>query len=244
MLETLTSAGFAVYTTNHAQAILVNDFPDAVTEIEAVLAPLQIPVSELIEGGGGEGTTTQRLRHAFAEQGWRRRNIHIDTRVDGVDCVSDSHEVDHVKSFPHGQLLLEIEWNNKDPFYDRDLQNFKSLHGANAASLGIIVTRGASLQSDVGDLVADFLRSRGIDSYDRLGAAGYTKGTDPQRKRFKKLVEQGEDPVLALANVFVRDKYGTATTHWGKLMERLERGMGRPCPLLCIGIPSSVVHQH
>jgi hypothetical protein len=41
---------------------------------------------------------------------------------------------------------VEIEWNNKDPFYDRDLGNFSRLHLLGAISLGIIITRSASLQ--------------------------------------------------------------------------------------------------
>ncbi len=40
---------------------------------------------------------------------------------------------------------------------------------------------------------------------------------------------------------FVSDKFGEATTHWRKLDDRVNRGVGNPCPLLLIGIPSSVV---
>ncbi|WP_436212365.1 BglII/BstYI family type II restriction endonuclease [Bradyrhizobium sp. LjRoot220] len=50
-------------------------------------------------------------------------------------------------------LALEIEWNNKDPFFDRDLENFKRLHADGAISLGIIVTRGSTLQSSMKRLV-------------------------------------------------------------------------------------------
>lgn len=42
-------------------------------------------------------------------------------------------------------LALEIEWNNKDPFFDRDLENFKRLHAEGAISVGVLITRGASL---------------------------------------------------------------------------------------------------
>ncbi|MCL0274383.1 hypothetical protein M2T36_26125, partial [Escherichia coli] len=40
---------------------------------------------------------------------------------------------------------------------------------------------------------------------------------------------------------FVKDKYGAATTHWRKLEDRVHRGVGNPCPLLLIGLPSSIV---
>jgi Restriction endonuclease BglII len=35
-----------------------------------------------------------------------------------------------------GVVALEIEWNNKDPFFDRDLENFKRLHAEGAISVG------------------------------------------------------------------------------------------------------------
>lgn len=32
-----------------------------------------------------------------------------------------------------------------------------------------------------------------------------------------------------------------ATTHWSKLQERVQRGVGNPCPLVLIGLPASIV---
>ena len=43
------------------------------------------------------------------------------------------------------------------------------------------------------------------------------------------------------AEHFVSDKFGTATTQWSKLIDRLHRGVGNPCPLVCIGLPTDVV---
>ena len=45
------------------------------------------------------------------------------------------------------------------------------------------------------------------------------------------------------SRVFVGDKFGMATTHWKKLQERVHRGVGNPCPLLLVGIPSRVVRK-
>ncbi len=42
-------------------------------------------------------------------------------RVDTEEWDSPTHKVDCFK----GRVGLEIEWNNKDPFYDRDLNNFR-----------------------------------------------------------------------------------------------------------------------
>lgn len=56
--------------------------------------------------------------------------------------VSPTHDVDCYKN----RIALEVEWNNKDPFYDRDLNNFRLLFDLRAISVGIICTRCDQLQ--------------------------------------------------------------------------------------------------
>jgi hypothetical protein len=43
-------------------------------------------------------------------------------------------------------VALEIEWNNKDPFFDRDLNNFRLLLDLRVVSVGVIITRCDNLQ--------------------------------------------------------------------------------------------------
>jgi hypothetical protein len=43
-------------------------------------------------------------------------------------------------------VALEVEWNNKDPFYDRDLNNFRLLFELRAIDAGVIITRCSELQ--------------------------------------------------------------------------------------------------
>jgi len=110
--------------------------PEAVKELETILLDIQIPVLELVRGGGGEGELTQRLRKSLSEKfGWTKHNFEIQKIIDGQERESISHEIDHVKRFPNGTLVLEIEWNNKDPFFDRDLESFKRLHADGAISI-------------------------------------------------------------------------------------------------------------
>ena len=71
-----------------------------------------------------------------------KHNFEIKKLIDEVPRESISHEVDHVRTLPNGAIALEIEWNNKDPFFDRDLENFKRLHGEGAISVGVLITRG------------------------------------------------------------------------------------------------------
>ena len=47
---------------------------------------------------------------------------------------------------------MEIEWNNKDPFFDRDLNNFRLLFDLRAVSVGIIITRSDELQDIFNEL--------------------------------------------------------------------------------------------
>lgn len=62
--------------------------------------------------------------------------------VDDVLMESPTHKVDCYKN----HVALEIEWNNKDPFFDRDLNNFRLLFDLRAISVGIIITRCDNLQ--------------------------------------------------------------------------------------------------
>lgn len=242
------SAGFDVLFISHAGAILKVDFPDALEELARVLLDIQIPVEELIGSGGGETQGTQRLRRALAGLNWHKHKFVIEKTVNGVPRESTSHEVDHVRTVTskrgeQSNLALEIEWNNKDPFFDRDLENFKRLHAEAAISAGLIVTRGQSLQSHIGALVARWADENKISSFEDLAAKGVVP-TPKQKAAIQKQVTRAKNPRdfrEAWTDKFVSDKFGTATTHWSKLMERISRGVGSPCPLVLIGIPSSMI---
>ncbi len=241
MFETITAKGFQVALQSHAAAILSVDFPDAVAELEAVLELMSMPIEEIVGSGGGEAKGTQRLRHALAERGWVKTNFTVEKRINGAARASISHEVDHVRTFDKGLVALEIEWNNKDPFFDRDLENFKRLHAEGAISVGVIVTRGKSLQDDMAGLVQRFAEENGIDSIHAVRGLGLNP-TKRQVTAIERRIEiSGCVFPEAWASVFVSDKFGQATTHWRKLEDRILRGVGNPCPMLMIGIPSSVV---
>jgi Cytochrome bd terminal oxidase subunit II/Restriction endonuclease BglII len=88
----------------------------------------------------------------------------VQRTIDGVVRESISHEVDHIARFEAGVVALEIEWNNKDPFFDRDLENYKRLHADGAISLGILITRSASLQDQMRSIVLRFASEKGINN--------------------------------------------------------------------------------
>lgn len=247
MLQSLISKGFEIEFHSHAQAILSVDFPEALAELEAALAETTIPIEEIIAGGGGESKGTQRLRKALTARGWIKTHFIVEKRINGVPRESQSHEVDHVRNFDNGaRIALEIEWNNKDPFYDRDLENFKRLHADGAISIGVIVTRGKSLHENMRSLVRRFIDEHNIDDIDDLREWGYDP-TSRQRSAISKQTTREKAPLAfreAFTSKFVADKFGEATTHWRKLEDRVRRGVGNPCPLLLIGLPDSIVTFH
>ncbi|MCA3723692.1 BglII/BstYI family type II restriction endonuclease [Phenylobacterium sp.] len=247
MFERLIERGFQVEFRSHARAILALDFPGAAEELEAALLGATIPIEEIIAGGGGEAKGTQRLRRALDSAGWRKMEFVVETRINGVARESQSHEVDHVRELTNGdRIALEIEWNNKDPFYDRDLENFQRLHANGAISVGAIITRGRSLHENMRSMVGRFLEERQILDLEGLREWGYDP-TSRQRDAIGKRMTRKKKPMSfreAFVEKFVADKFGEATTHWRKLDDRLRRGIGNPCPLLLIGLPDNIVTFH
>jgi hypothetical protein len=240
MFDELRNKGFQILMLHHAEAILKHDMPSAAFELEKVLAEVSLPALELVHGGGGEGQLTQRLRRRLdTDFGWTKHNFEIKKIVDGIEKESMSHEIDHVKKFDSGTFALEIEWNNKDPFYDRDLENFKRLHADGVISIGAIITRGTSLHEGMRDIVECFALKNGISSLS--AASEFYAPTVRQREIVEKSVKSKGSFEKGWAHAFVADKFGEATTHWGKLEDRVRRGVGNPCPLLLIGLPREIV---
>lgn len=243
MFDRLRKRGFQVEFRSHAKAILSVDFPEVAKQLEGVLEASTIPIEEIIGSGGGETKGTQRLRRALAGHEWRKHNFVVQRIIDGVEREAQSHEIDHVKTFKAGTIALEIEWNNKDPFFDRDLENFKRLHADGGISLGVIITRGATLQDSMRELVRRFAADNNVNSHDDMKRIGLNP-TARQIREVMKRVSREHNPIPfrdAWTDQFVSDKFGMATTHWGKLQDRVQRGVGNPCPLVLVGLPASIV---
>jgi hypothetical protein len=240
MFDSLRDNGFQVEFHSHAQAILSVDFPEVAEQLEQLLLAATIPIGELIGSGGGETKGTQRLRRALYDHGWRKHNFEVTRTIDGVARESISHEVDHIAKFDAGIVALEIEWNNKDPFFDRDLENYKRLHADGAISLGIIITRGSTMQDEMRTMVQRFAAEEGITEAAHLERFGLR----PTKRQLAEYLRRTRGEVAfgqAWAAAFVSDKFGTSTTHWRKLEDRVHRGVGNPCPLLLIGLPATLV---
>ena len=240
MLDLLRAAGFQVGFHSHAEAILGVDFGEVAAQLEGILATATIPIEEIIGSGGGETKGTQRLRRALHDHGWRKHKFEVQRTIDGVARESISHEVDHIARFPAGVVALEIEWNNKASSFDRDLESYKRLHADGAISVGVLITRDVSLQDGMRALMLRFATEKGINERSDLERIGL----NPTRRQLAEYARRPRGGTMfpqAWAAAFVQDKFGAATTHWRKLEDQVNRGIGNPCPLLLIGLPASLV---
>ena len=78
----------------------------------------------------------------FYQKGWEEKSFNIKVLADGSETLAPTHHVDYYRN----RVAVETEWNNKDPFFDRDLTTFRLLFELNVLSVGIIITRADELQ--------------------------------------------------------------------------------------------------
>jgi hypothetical protein len=169
----------------HAVSILAKDFPHEWADILACLDSFWLTKTAVMTKGGGKSPISMEIDGFLQDpkRGWAERKFDTKLVVDGVEIPSPTHRIDNFKN----RVGLEIEWNNKDPFFDRDLNNFRLLRQLHVLSVGVIITRMSELQS----------------VFNQLG-----KGAS----------------------------YGQSTTHWNKLIPKVDGGGAGGCPLLMIGL--------
>lgn len=168
---------------NHASAVLTADFPEEWDDLLNCLRAFVLTRSDIETPGGGRSPIPKTIDGFLEQRGWTERRFDIDIVVDGASRPTPTHKIDNFKN----RIGVEVEWNNKTEFYDRDLNNFRLLHDLGVLSVGVIITRQSELQA----------------LFNELG-----KGKS----------------------------YGASTTHWDKLIPKINgRGAGG-CPLLLIGL--------
>ena len=181
--------GYALRNINYGMELLPNAFPDHYTSLVRALDAWRVSWADIEAGGGNKSPISRHFDDAFEGEGWQETALELETRLAGVTTIARTHKIDLFKRGPNGELPgvgIELEWNNKDEFFDRDLINFESIHRARGLAVGIIVTRGPMLQ--------EALRAKGLD------------------------------------------KFGARSTHWEKLMDRLDLGRGGATPIIALGL--------
>ncbi len=133
---------YEVFEFKHACAILKNDFPGEWNDLLELLHRFKLKKSWISIGGGRKSLVADYIDSHFFKKGWVEKEFDISIKVDNEYSETPTHKVD---CFKNG-IAIEIEWNNKDPFFDRDLNNFRLLFDLRAISVGIIITRCDHLQ--------------------------------------------------------------------------------------------------
>lgn len=168
----------------HACAILATDFPQEWRDLLDCLSQFTLRKSAITISGGARSTIPENLDGFLLTRGWSEKRFDVKIVVDGEIRPTPTHKIDNVKN----KVGIEVEWNNKTEFFDRDLNNFRLLHQLGILAVGVIITRQSELQTAL---------------FNPLG---------------------------------IGTKYGNSTTHWDKLIPKINGGGGGGCPLLLVGI--------
>ncbi|PIP74231.1 MAG: restriction endonuclease [Nitrospinae bacterium CG22_combo_CG10-13_8_21_14_all_47_10] len=139
---------YEVHEWKHASAILKEDFPNEWKDLTSLLRAFRLPKSWIIKPGGRKSQVSEYIDSYLYERGWLEKEFATKVVVDDQSMDSPTHKVDCFKN----KVGVEIEWNNKDPFFDRDLNNFRLLFDLRAISVGVIITRCDELQEIFVDL--------------------------------------------------------------------------------------------
>jgi hypothetical protein len=115
-------AHYEIHEWRHATAILRSDFRAELADICDVLTGFRLRKDWITIAGGRKSKVAESIDAALFSRGWIPKNFDTKISVDAAVLNSPTHEIDCFKN----RVALEIEWNNKDPFYDRDLNNFGS----------------------------------------------------------------------------------------------------------------------
>ncbi|WP_438750766.1 BglII/BstYI family type II restriction endonuclease [Pararhizobium sp. O133] len=133
---------YEVLNWRNALAVLSTVHEEHFLEILDVLGGFRLLHGQLAVGGGNKSLMARFIDVELTSRGWVEKSFDTRIVVDGHERLSPTHKVDCFK----GKIALEMEWNNKDPFFDRDLNNFRLLFDLHVIDVGVIVTRTTALQ--------------------------------------------------------------------------------------------------
>lgn len=147
---------YEVFSYRNAAGILKNSFPQQFDDLLTALRRLRITTRQIRTPGGSKSEIAKYVDTLF-DDGWREMRIAADLHVrlmspKGHEVFAsytregylDGHRIDFVK----GRVALDLEWNSKDQTYDRDLYAFSAFYDAGAIDVGIILTRGSSMNNE------------------------------------------------------------------------------------------------
>jgi hypothetical protein len=133
---------YEIHDWRNATVVFRGVHPQEWEDLMSVLGAFRLQRSHIITGGGNKSSISRTLDGHLYRLGWSEKHFDTKITVDETVYETPTHAVDCFKN----RVALEVEWNNKDPFYDRDLNNFRLLFELRAIDLGIIITRTDDLQ--------------------------------------------------------------------------------------------------
>jgi hypothetical protein len=136
------SRKFFIHEEYHGHSIFMNDFSAEYDDLYNLLRNFKLLKSEITTPGGRKSPIAQKFDNTLYRKGWEEKHFQIEIKIDDKKLETPTHQIDYYKN----RVGIELEWNNKDPFFDRDLNNFRLLHSIKALSVGVIVTRTTELQ--------------------------------------------------------------------------------------------------
>jgi hypothetical protein len=133
---------YEVHEWRNAVGVLMTAHNEEWRDVLDALGKFKLLRSEILKRGGRKSLISIRFDSYLFARGWQEKQFETFIKIDKAEFKSPTHKVDCYK----GRIALEVEWNNKTEFYDRDLNNFRLLFDLRAIDVGIIVTRSSHLQ--------------------------------------------------------------------------------------------------
>lgn len=134
---------YEIHTIHHPLVILKTAYPNEWNDLIDLLLDFKLYKSDILAKGGRKSPIANKLDSFLYKRGWEEKQFHTKIDVDGNQIDVPTHKIDCFKN----KIGIEIEWNNKDPFFDRDLNNFRLLFDLKALNVGVIITRSSDLQT-------------------------------------------------------------------------------------------------
>lgn len=158
-------ARYEVYSYRNAALILSEAHPNEFADLMEALRAFSITNALIEKPGGNESDIPKLISRSLRPRGWHETTIQADllvrllwkqpglnkrgkaanvamTREVAKAKYLDGHKVDYVKN----QVAFDLEWNSKDQTFDRDLYAFSAFSQCGVVDVGVLLTRGFSLE--------------------------------------------------------------------------------------------------
>jgi hypothetical protein len=167
---------YEVLSYRNAAVILAETRATEVAELWNALRSFAITTDMIRRGGGNESEMPKLFTAQLRPKGWHETIISADLeiklswreqaglrtsgkkkgkpyfekkeKVTRRERYLDGHKIDYVKN----RVAFDLEWNSKDQTFDRDLFAFNAFFLSGAIDVGVLVTRGQSLQTALADM--------------------------------------------------------------------------------------------